>query len=90
MKKNRPVLVTTANRGVFFGYLSKRSSASVTLLRGRNCICWRGLRGFIDLANSGPNTKCRVGAPGDIELFNVVSITEVTPEAVVKWESAPW
>lgn len=88
--KGPPVLITTANRGVFFGYITRRSGSNVCLKNARNCIYWRELRGFLDLANNGPNAQCRIGACGDIELFNVTSISQVTAKAVTAWECAPW
>jgi len=35
----RPVLVTTAHRGVFFGYASRTDGSTISLRRARNCVC---------------------------------------------------
>lgn len=86
----RAVMVTTAHRGVFFGYATNTSGTTIKLRRARNCICWRGLKGFLDLAATGPTSQCRIGAAADIELRDITSVTEVTAEAAAKWESAPW
>lgn len=87
----RPVMVTTKCRGVFFGYLDKKEGDVATLRRVRNCIQWRGLKGILDLAVSGPNAQCRIGvAAPEMELHGVTGVIQMTPEAVAKWEAAPW
>ena len=87
----RAVLVTTANRGVFFGYEEGRDGTSIILRRARNCIKWSGLRGFLGLAESGPNDNCRIGPAADrLELLNITSIADVSAAAIDKWENAPW
>lgn len=87
----RAVLVTTAHRGVFFGYASKTDGETIRLTRSRLCLFWsRDVRGFMGLASSGPSASCRIGPPADIELRNITAVCEVTPEAVHAWEQAPW
>ena len=87
----RPVLVTTAHRGVFFGYLVSKAEKSVTLKNARNCIYWSSdVKGFIGLATNGPSASCRIGPAADIELNDVTSIVSVSDAAVAKWESQPW
>ena len=87
----RAVLVTTAHRGVFFGYATNTDGQTIKLRRARNCIYWsRDIKGFIGLASSGPSPSCRIGPAADIELRDITSVSEVTPEAVAKWEAAPW
>lgn len=88
-----PVLVTTEHRGVFFGYLvSEPSKEQVTLRQARNCSFWsRSMRGFLGLAESGPNHECRVGSPAEeLTLYGITSIAKVSNQAVQAWESAPW
>lgn len=92
-KKGRPVLVTTEHRGVFFGYLTgEPKKESVTLKNCRNCVRWdTGLRGFLGLAYTGPGPDCKVGpAAPEMTLFDITGVATVTPEAVEKWEMAPW
>ena len=86
----RAVLVTTAHRGVFFGYATDTGGATIKLRAARNCIFWRGLRGFLALASEGPNSQCRIGSAADVELRDITSVAAVTPEAAAKWEAAPW
>ena len=87
----RPVLVTTAHRGVFFGYTTDTSSRTIKLNRARLCVYWSAeMRGFMGLASIGPDSECRIGPAADITLQDVTSVTEMTPEAVEKMEAAPW
>ena len=88
---DRPVLVTTSYRGVFFGYASETSGETIKLRAARNCVYWpTGQRGFLGLANMGPLDGARVGPPADIELRSITCVAEVTPEAVKRWEAQPW
>jgi hypothetical protein len=89
--KERAVLVTTAHRGVFFGYASETSGATIKMRAARLCVYWTtDLRGFMGLASMGPSKGCRVGPPADIELRDITSVVECSPEAVTKWERGPW
>lgn len=88
--KERPVLVTTEYRGVFFGYATDTSGDVITLKRCRNCIYWpSGNGGFGGLASEGPAKGARIGSRVDqIELRKITAVAEVTPTAVEKWEAA--
>ena len=87
----RAVLVTTAHRGVFFGYATSTDGDVIHLSRARLCIYWdRSMRGFMGLAHAGPGSACRIGPPADIEIRSITAVVEVTPAAVTKWEAAPW
>ena len=88
---DRAVLVTTAHRGVFFGYASKTDGETIKLKRGRLCVYWPpATKGFMGLAAVGPLEGSRIGPPADIELRAITAVAECTPEAVKAWESAPW
>ena len=90
-KAERPVLVTTAHRGVFFGYATDTDGETIALRAARLCVCWTAdLRGFMGLAAHGPSSGCRIGPPADIELRAITAVVAVSPEAVEKWEKAPW
>lgn len=84
----RPVLVTTSHRGVFFGYATDTASDVIRLRAAKMAIYWATKKGLFELANVGPNSNSRVSLPADIEVRSVTSVIEVTPEAVAKWESA--
>jgi hypothetical protein len=86
---NKPVLVTTAHRGVFFGLLESRDGNSVILVDARCAIRWSTTGGFLELAQVGPNKNSKIGATAPrIELFDVTSISDVTEEAAQKWQAA--
>jgi len=90
-KKERAVLVTTAHRGIFFGYASETGGETIKLRAARLCVYWSAdLRGFMGLASVGPNDNCKIGPAADIELRSITSVSEVSPEAIERWEKAPW
>ncbi len=83
----RPVLVTTAHKGVFFGWATVTSGPTISLKRARLCIYWSAdLMGFMGLAAKGPTSDCKIGPPADIELRDITSVTECTSEAAMRWE----
>ena len=89
--KERPVLVTTAHRGVFFGYATTTSGDTIKLKRARNILYWPASnKGFLGLAADGPKDGARVGPAADIELRNVTSVADVTNTAVLEWENGKW
>ena len=87
----KPVIVTTAHRGVFFGYAKNVDGETIALKRARLCVYWSAdCKGFMGLAANGPTDRCRIGPAADITLRNITAVLEVTPGAVQRWESAPW
>ena len=87
----RAVVVTTAHRGVFFGYATETGGETIKLRAARLCIYWSAdLRGFMGLASAGPNNSCKVGPAADLELRNVTAVVECSEAAVKNWEKAPW
>jgi uncharacterized protein DUF6948 len=89
--KERTVVVTTAHKGVFFGYATDTDGATIKLRAARLCIYWSAdVRGFMGLASNGPTSQCKIGPAADIELRDITSVVEVTKEAAKKWEAAPW
>jgi hypothetical protein len=87
----RPVIVTTAHRGIFYGWATDTDGDRIALKRARLCLYWsRDVKGFMGLASSGPTAGCRIGPPADITLRNVTAVLEVTPDAAKAWEAAPW
>lgn len=87
----RAVLVTTAHRGVFFGYATDTEGETIALKRSRLCVYWStDVKGFMGLASKGPTAGCRIGPAADITLRNITAVLEVTPEATKAWEAAPW
>lgn len=92
MTPGLPVLVTTVNRGVYFGYLvDDMCPDQVTLTDARCAVSWENMRGHLDLAVRGPNDECRVTpACLNITLYGITGIATCTPEAVAAWEEGPW
>lgn len=89
--KERAVLVTTAHRGVFFGYATETGGDTIKLRAARNCLYWpTGTRGFLGLASEGPTSGSRVGPAADIELRDVTCVAECTEVAAEAWEKSPW
>ena len=87
----RPVLVTTEFRGVFFGYADDTTGDIIKLKRARNIPYWDvSTKGFLGLAEKGPGKQCRVGPAADIELRKITCVAECTPAATEAWEAAPW
>lgn len=90
-KTERPVIVTTAHRGVFFGYATDTDGETIALKRSRLCVYWSAdVKGFMGLAANGPSASCRIGPAADIALRNITAVLDVTPDAVTKWENGPW
>lgn len=84
----RPVIVTTSHRGVFFGHAKDTSGDAIQLRAAKMAIYWNTKKGLFELASVGPNSGSRISLPADIEVRGVTSVIEVTPEALAKWESA--
>jgi hypothetical protein len=93
-QNGRYVLVTTAHRGVFGGFLvGEPAKEKVTLTKARNCLYWSSdVRGFVGLAEKGPTAGCRVGpAAPELTLFDITAVIVCTPEAAQAWEGVkPW
>ncbi len=89
--KERAVMVTTAHRGVFFGYATDTQGETIALKRARNCVYWSAdCKGFMGLAATGPTKTCRIGPAADITLRNITAVMEVSEAAAVAWEAQPW
>jgi len=87
--KDRPVIVCTEHRGVFFGYATDTEGTEVKLRSARMAISFGTTRGVMELAETGPTARSKISARADIDVRKVTSVFEVTPAAVDKWESAP-
>lgn len=88
----KPVLVTTAHRGVFAGLVpvdADLTSRTLSLTGARMAIYWGTTKGVLELAETGPTSKSRISARADIPvLHDVTSVTDITPAAWAKWEAA--
>ena len=83
------VLVTTKHRGVFAGEMESEEGTTVVLTHARCAIRWGTTGGFLELAETGPNDKSRIGnvAPR-IKLHDVTSIADVSEAAEKAWRDA--
>jgi hypothetical protein len=92
-EKEIAVLVTTVHRGVFFGYTSDEVKNKTLKIRdARNCVYWStDVKGFLGLAATGPSSSCKIGPKvPSLTLTDVTSVSEVSLEAIEKWEKSPW
>lgn len=86
--KERPVIICTEHRGVFFGYAHDTKGDTIKLRAARMAIYWGTTRGVMELAEVGPNDKSKISARADIEVRKITAVFEVTTGAVEKWEAA--
>lgn len=86
--KQRPVIVCTEHRGVFFGYAGDTSGDVIHLRGAKMAISWGTTRGVMELAHTGPTQDSKISAPADIEVRKITAVFEVTDEAAKKWEAA--
>lgn len=84
--KERPVIICTTHRGVFFGYAGNTKGDVIHLRSARMAIYWGTTRGVMQLAETGPTEKSRISARADIEVRGITAVFEVSPDAVKAWE----
>lgn len=98
------ILITTQHRGVFFAQISAKQLddykqraiqdhlSPKNLIDLENCrmaIYWNTKRGVTELAEVGPNSGSRIGAPANVDiLHDVTGIFSVTDKAAEKWLAA--
>lgn len=87
-KSERPVIICTVHKGVFFGYSSDTTGDAIDLKNARMAIYWATTRGVMELAEVGPNQRSKISARADIQVRGITAVFEVTPAAVAKWEAA--
>ena len=87
-RAERPVIVCTEFRGVFFGYATDTSGDTIQLKRARMAIYWGTTRGVMELAEVGPNSKSKISARADLEVRKVTAVFEVTEAGAKAWETA--
>ena len=79
------VIVTTAHRGVFFGYIAENKIAErdLELDNCRNVIYWSAKTGgFLGLAAEGPASESRIGKVAQsVLLHDVTSVSRCTEQA---------
>lgn len=90
--KSVPLVVTTAHKGVFFGYGTPKLAKSIRLTKVRMAVYWSSnVKGVLGLAVTGPLSGCKISpAVPAMSLDAVTSVMEATPEAAKAWESGLW
>lgn len=91
-KQNKPLVVTTALKGVFFGYGIPSDFKTITLERARMCVYWsEATKGVLGLAATGPADGSKITpAVPSITLQDVTSCMEASEEASKAWEQGKW
>lgn len=87
LEPERPVIVCTEFRGVFFGYATDTTGDTIKLKRARMAIYWGTTRGVMELCEVGPNAKSKISARADVEVRKVTSVFEVSAAAAQAWEA---
>jgi len=90
--KKVAVVVTTAHKGVFFGYGEPSDQSTIRIEKARMCVYWSAdVKGILGLAATGPSKSSKVGpAVPAITLRDVTSVMEASDEATKAWEAGPW
>lgn len=92
--KGRAVVVTTKDRGIFFGYVKDETKApsQITLTDCRNAVYYPAqVKGFLGLTVTGPLQGSRIGPPApELTLFDLTSVGTASPAAVEQWEKGLW
>ncbi|HEV2352937.1 MAG TPA: hypothetical protein VGR89_01730 [Puia sp.] len=86
-KTERPVIVCTEYKGVFFGYAADTSGDVIHLKRARMAIRWGTTRGVFEFAETGPTQLSKISARADLEIRKITAVFEVTPAATQAWEN---
>lgn len=87
----KPVLISTDNRGIYYGYLVENKAPShVVLEKARVCVAWdTGEKGYLYLATEGPEGVATVSpACGRVEVYGVGTIADCTERAAEAWDAA--
>ena len=85
--RERPVIICTEHRGVFFGYATNTRADRCDLKRAMMAIYWGTTRGVMELAQRGPNSRSKLSETADIEVRKITAVFEVTAEAAKAWEA---
>ena len=86
----RPVVVWTDKRGVFFGYTDNVDARPIVLRDARMCLYWpASVGGVFGLCDIGPNKDSKISATLPSATFEgVTGVADVTPEAEKAWLGA--
>lgn len=84
------ILVTTQHRGVFFAQVEDSADLTPKMLTNlKNCrmaIYFGTNKGILELAETGPTSSSKIGAPADADvLHDITGVFSVTDKAAEKW-----
>lgn len=89
---DKPVLITTAHRGVFAGLIPSDqdlTAQSMPLRAAKMAIYWGTTKGLMELCDTGPTGSSKISAPADIPMLHAITaIFDISPAAWAKWERA--
>jgi hypothetical protein len=87
----KPVLVTTAHRGVFGGLIpddQDLTAKAMPLAEARMAIRWGTTKGLMQLCDSGPTSSSLISAPADVPmLHDITAIFAISDKAWEKWQT---
>jgi hypothetical protein len=87
----KPVLVTTAHRGVFGGLIpddQDLTAKQMPLQDARMAIRWGTTKGLMELCDSGPTESSKISAPADIPmLHDITAVFAISDKAWEKWQT---
>ena len=88
-QKMKSILVTTQHRGVFYGEVPEKqdmTARTMSLKNARMAIYWGTTKGVAELADTGPTSKSKIGAPADLPaVHDITAVWEVKDAAKAKW-----
>lgn len=85
------VLVTTNNRGIYYGHLARdNGSESVVLERARAVISWdTGHHGFLYLATHGPKDVAEVSPACErMTVYGIATMADCSLAATEAWDAS--
>ena len=90
--ENKPIVVTTEHKGVFFGYGTPTDEKTITITDARMCVYWdASVHGVVGLAGNGPSKNCKITPKvPSMTLQDVTCIMDCSEAAAKAWESEPW
>jgi hypothetical protein len=88
----QPLVVTTAHKGVFFGYGTPSDAKTIRLENCRMCVYWSDeTKGVLGLAATGPVGGCKITpAVPAMTLQDVTGCMEASAESAKAWEKGMW
>jgi len=88
----KPLIVTTAHQGVFFGYGVPSDGPTIELSKAKMAVYWTSdMKGVCGLATRGPGPGCRIGpSVQKMIVRDVTAVMETTEEAAANWEKEIW